>query len=466
MRFSHNPSVLAHLSANFQIAVLGDQRIQSYIEEALTDAKAWHQRDRCLAAPFMVWYVIALAVFRALSLPCVLRVLTSSLRTSSLESLKTVTPEALCHGRSRLGSDTMKYVFEKIAGDVNPSPSYRKYRVWGIDGCKFRIPDTVSNVTAFGRPGSSRGECAFPQLQAVTLISTVTHEVKAVEFARCEEPERPLAEKLIEKLDGRQDLVILDRGFAAGWLFQKFEEKNVSFICRVPASWKCKIVRVLRPGDFLVKVKHLRDLPQEQWKGRSRREKAWQTLRLVQYQVGAGKWHQLLTNLCDPVQAPTQEIAHLYHERWECELVFDEIKTHMMAVPHGAQPTALRSKNSAGVTQEAYGLMIAYNLVRRLMAEAGQKHQIPPREISFVQTLRTLQFRLPAVQSAAPARRPALLRQLRDDVAECRLQRSRRPRKSPRRVKIKMSNFQVKKPHHRSSKLAERERATTRIQDR
>ena len=138
----------------------------------------------------------------------------------------------------------------------------------------------------------------------------------------------------------------------------------------------------------------------------------------------------------------------------------------MMAVPHGAQPTALRSKSSAGVTQEAYGLMIAYNLVRRLMAQAGHQHRIPPREISFIQTLRTLQFRLPAVQSAALSRRPALLRQLRDDVALCRIQRPRRPRKSPRRVKIKMSNFEVKKPHHRSLKLEQREHATTRIQDR
>ena len=69
----------------------------------------------------------------------------------------------------------------------------------------------------------------------------------------------------------------------------------------------------------------------------------------------------------EPRVYPAIELARLYHERWEAELVFHEIKTYFLKPPSGGQPTHFRSNTPEGVYQEAYGALIAYNLVRDLV---------------------------------------------------------------------------------------------------
>lgn len=130
-----------------------------------------------------------------------------------------------------------------------------------------------------------------------------------------------------------------------------------------------------------------------------------------------------------------------YHERWEEELAIDELKTHQRERP------VLRSETPAGVVQEIYGLLLGHFVIRKLACEAATTISCPPREISFVSTLKILRCRLPET----PRNRISLAQWyalLVAEVAEERLP-PRRERINPRVIKRKMSNWAKKTNKHR-----------------
>ena len=113
--------------------------------------------------------------------------------------------------------------------------------------------------------------------------------------------------------------------------------------------------------------------------------------------------YRLLTNVLDARQAPAQELAALYHERWEIETALDELKTHL----RGAR-IVLRSKTPELVRQEFYGLLMAHFAVRALMHEAALKADIDPDRLSFVHAVRVVRRKLPAFNAIPPCAQESL----------------------------------------------------------
>jgi hypothetical protein len=111
-------------------------------------------------------------------------------------------------------------------------------------------------------------------------------------------------------------------------------------------------------------------------------------VRIISYQVTderpgeVGQVYRLVTTLLNPQVAPALELIGLYHERWEVELVIDEIKTHQRV-----QRKVLRSKTPEGVRQELYGLFLAHYAVRALMAQAALEAELDPDRLSFTEGL-------------------------------------------------------------------------------
>lgn len=104
--------------------------------------------------------------------------------------------------------------------------------------------------------------------------------------------------------------------------------------------------------------------------------------------------YRLLTTLLDTQQAPATELAALYHQRWEVEAVFDELKTHL-----GQRRRVLRSKTADLVRQEFYGWVLMHYAVRWLMHQAATAHDLPARRLSFMATVHV--FRQAQPQSGA-----------------------------------------------------------------
>ena len=145
---------------------------------------------------------------------------------------------------------------------------------------------------------------------------------------------------------------------------------------------------------------------------------------------------RLFTTLLDPQAYPAQELIDLYHERWEIELGYDEIKTHMLE-----RKESLRSKKPDGVKQELWGLLLTYNLVRREMLLAAKAHSLPPKRISFRSSILWIRTIWLTGWQLSPGTIPRHLGQLRSTLDVLILPPRRSERRYPRHVKIKMSNY-------------------------
>jgi IS4 transposase len=149
----------------------------------------------------------------------------------------------------------------------------------------------------------------------------------------------------------------------------------------------------LPDGSFLSRI-----YPSE----RDRRKKTnGVVVRVIEYTLegvaDAEPLYRLITTLLDPGEASADELAALYHERWEIENALDELKTHL----RGAR-IVLRSKTPELVRQEFYGFLLAHFAIRGLMHEAALKADIDPDRLSFLHAVRVVRRKLPHFVALSP----------------------------------------------------------------
>jgi len=169
-------------------------------------------------------------------------------------------------------------------------------------------------------------------------------------------------------------------------------------------------------------------------------------VRIISYRVTderlgePGKVYRLVTTLLNPRVAPALELIALYHERWEVELVIDEIKTH-----ERAQRKVLRSKTPEGVYQELYGIYLAHYAVRVQLAQAAVEAELAPDRLSFTEGLFELTEMISLALTLEPEEATApLLSRLRHKMAQHVLPQ-RRLRINRREVKQIYNKYKPKK---------------------
>ncbi len=435
-------NILSHSTENLSKMVFECPEMEGFIESALDDTGKREKRKRSLAASFVVKFVITMMLFRDLSIVNIMRKFIHIFREFFRElTLISITPEALCHARKRLGFEVLRILFEYIAAMVRPLAKFHNFPVVGVDGTKLNVPDTEANADFFGRPNVARDEAAHPRMEVITLVNTSTRQLTGVEIMPCNSSERDGFLKLFDKLPEKA-LVLVDRGFPAQWLLELLLDFSKHFVVRISDSWKPEFLRRLGDGDMLVAVQGR--IPRAKRRGSKVTRRM--VLRKLQYQIGEGKKVSLLTDLIDPEKYPARELVLLYHQRWDCEIAYDEFKTHLAATAGGAQDLIFRSKSPDGVLQEAYALFALYNRIRGIMAEAGKLNEINPLDISFVDSVQLIRENMRSFQEAGSdgKRRKIVSRMLRD-MAVFLNPRPRRKRKYPRVVKKKMSNYNRKR---------------------
>jgi hypothetical protein len=264
-----------------------------------------------------------------------------------------------------------------------PSAFFGRYRLMAIDGTVFNTPDTPANATAFGRSRNQYGKGAYPQVRCVLLAECGSHGVVGLEMGRYDVSEVHGAHHLLEQV-GPDMLVMVDAGITSGGLLEHVREKHAHVLGALEAgAW-----------EHLDKQRRLSDGSVLAWvpptgKGQAQyplQRGMW--VRLISYRITderlgeEGKVYRLVTTLLNPRVAPALELVALYHERWEVELVIDEIKTH-----ERVQRKVLRSKTPDGVYQELYGIFLAHYAVRALMAQAAMEGNLDPDRLSFTEGL-------------------------------------------------------------------------------
>ena len=422
-------------AASFE--VFADSLDRHWIEAALAATGSATVRRRKLPAEQVVWIVIGMALFRDRSIQEVVHHLDLVLPGRAPTARRaSATSSAVVQARDRLGVAPLATLFEQTAarwaGASADAHRWRGLAVYGVDGSALRVPDTPENEAACGRPGSSRGPAAYPQLRLVALMVLRSHLLAGLSLGAWSAGELTLAEPLWEKLPDHS-VTILDRGFLSYALLHRLATSSTErhWLIRTKSNLKWRTVKRLGPNDELVEIlvsrKTRRDHPELPDPLQ---------VRAVRYQRQGFRPQILLTSLLDPATYPAAEIAELYHERWELELGFDEIKTHTLE-----REEALRSRAPERIRQEVWGLAIAYNLLRLHMQHVAQREQVAPSRISFRHTLLLVRnFWQLTAWLASPGNLPRRLEGLHQELGLLILP-PRRPRRYPRAVKIKMSNY-------------------------
>jgi hypothetical protein len=410
----------------------------AWIEAALAATGTATVRRRRLPATQVIWLVIGMALFRERSIRDVVDKLELALNSKD----PVVAPSSVAEARARLGEGPLLWLFSRTANLWGHQSAgrdrWRGLALYGVDGTTLLTPDTPENLEQFGKSTSNRGQSAYPMIRLAALIALRSHMIVSAAFGRYDKSEHYYAAELWSAVPD-DSLTIVDRGFWAAGILMALAQggRNRHWLIRALAKTHGRVVEKLGRGDELVEL----ETTSEARKKHPALPMRW-LVRVIGYQRKGFRPQRLITSLLDAKSYPAAELIELYHERWELELAYDEIKTEML---DGAC-APLRSKHAPGVRQEVWGLLLAYNLIRLEMERVADEAKVKPTRISFSMVLAMVceeWWWLSGTNS--PGAIPHHLQRLRANIARCVLP-ERRQRSNPRVVKTKMSNYDKKRP--------------------
>ncbi|UQA91503.1 IS4 family transposase [Streptomyces halobius] len=345
------------------------------VDEVVAAQGRRDKRVGALPAGLMVHFVLGLALFHQDSYDDV-----AENMVSAIPELGGTIPNksSFTRARQRLGPQVLEVVFRRVSGPLAAEglaeSFYRGLRVAAVDGFYLDAPDTAANRAAFGGQVTADGSpLAYPQVRVVALSEVGTHAVLDARVGGLVDSEQGLAAPLAARARGI--LVIMDRGFVGVSLWSEFTGAGAHLLIRAKANNARTPIEHLPDGTYLAKI----------WKWVGKRRTHSVTVRVVEYQVDGGETIRLLTDLLDPAEAPADELAALYHDRWEAELLNRQLKTYQ----RGSQQI-LRSAEPDLVRQEVWAHLTVHHCLSRLITEIAGRHKIDPDRISFVKVLKAV----------------------------------------------------------------------------
>ena len=341
------------------------------------------QRVRGFPAVAGVYYCMALSLYPEAAYEEVFSVISQGLAwAAGAAQPAPVSKSAISGLRSRIGSAPLRDLVARCCVPLanaqdHPQAFYAGLRLVAIDGSTFELPDEADNAHSFGYPGSRTsvaGHAGYPQARCAVLVECATHAILGANLGPYRTGEWELTVPLLPRL-GPGMLCMADRGFNGFEYWRQAKATGADLLWRCASTWQQPVQRVLDDGSFLSVIRPT-------GVGRARAAEQAITVRVIEYALpgldDAQPRYRLLTTLLDPQLAPATELAALYHQRWEIEAVFDELKTHLRQ-----SRRVLRSKTPELVRQEFYGWVLAHYAVRWLLHQGATRHRVPHAELSF-----------------------------------------------------------------------------------
>ena len=452
------------------------------VDEVIDRAGCRERRHRRLPARVVVYFVLGLCLFSAADRFCppgyqaVIRVLAGRWR-GVLAGAGHVTSSALTQARQRLGAKPLQMLFERLRGPAadlaQPWSHAFGRRVVAWDATTLAVPDSPDNATAFGyhgrtandrastntvatgpselgRGGSAVG--ANPLVRLMTLIECGSHAVIDAAFGGVARvSEQALARQLLASLTPGM-LLLADRNFLSYPLWNAAVGTGADLLWRVKSSSYLVATKHLPDGSYLAVL----PTPAESRRlGYRRRNKHHRDeipldghpIRVIEFIITIHtstadtrcERYRLATTLLDHTDAPADQLAALYHERWEAENSNAELKPRLI----GADIT-LRSRTPEGIDQEVYALLSVYQALTSLRVEAATAGKLDPDRISFLITIRAVRDDITTRPNRNPTqRRTVLLQHMIDHQLG-----PRRPRTSPRQRVPHPSKYPAKRRGH------------------
>jgi Insertion element 4 transposase N-terminal/Transposase DDE domain len=367
------------------------------VDEAVLSLGRQEQRKSKLPARVVVYSVMALALFYSDGYEEVMRKLADGLQYIGTWRKEWEVPSAsgLCRARQRLGPEVMRELYERVSVPCAMRSTKGAWlagrRLMAIDGFGMEAPDSEENAAHFGYAGK-KGRSAFPFVRMAALAECGTHAIVAAEIAKDGEGEETLARRILAGgAVGDGMIVMADSGLYSYTNFRMVIDAGADALFRVGANLHLPVLEWLPDGSYLSYLADSAEKAKNNYRLRHGLVKLTDLpgvyVRAVDYEItdrGDGEEIvTLVTNITDPEEVPAVELAAAYHERWEVELVFDELKVHQRG-----QGMILRSRKPELVEQEIWGLLLTHYGIRSLMREAADQADLDPDRMSFIRALR------------------------------------------------------------------------------
>jgi hypothetical protein len=311
-------------------------------------------------------------------------------------------PGAYCKARKRLPAKLLPWltrlVAGKLAAKVEEKQLWQGHRVKLVDGSSVAMPDTEENQAEYPQPTTQKPGCGFPVARIVGVFDLITGALVELAIGALSLGETVLFHTLRDSLE-RGDVVVGDRYFGSYADIALLLERGVHGVYRLhqrrPADFR-KGTRLGRNDRLVQWTKGTRP----KWLSQERHDALPETLtlRMVRAHRSVAGWRAekviVVTTLVDPKVYPAREITDLFLRRWEVETDLGHLKTTM-------KMEFLRTKSPDMIRRELWAHLLAYNLVRTLMWDAGSRHRVAPLRLSFKSAMQETMVMWPFTAGAA-----------------------------------------------------------------
>jgi Insertion element 4 transposase N-terminal/Transposase DDE domain len=396
------------------------------VDAVLEQTGRVQQRVRDLPARVVVYLLLAGCLFADLGYPQVWSRLTAGL--GGLDAAAP-TASAMTRARRRLGPGPLRELFFLLRG---PSPAAARWRgllVCAVDGTIVSVAGSAANLAVYSKQrGGRNGDSGYPMLRLLALVSCGTRTVIDAVFRPVSAGETTCAPLLLGSLHAGM-LLLADRNFGAGFLAAQIAAAKADFLIRV------------RTGNGSPKLPVLHRLPDGSWLSRFGGVRVRVIDAEITVATSAGRSSdgcRLITTLTDAACYPAGDLAVLYHERWEIETAYLELKSTILS------GRVLRARTPDGIEQEIYALLITYQALRTAIADAASTAPgTDPDRASFAVALNVARDQV--ILAAGVTAGPVIdLAGTIGRLVLASLMPSRRLRVSPRVVKRALSRYNAR----------------------
>ena len=365
------------------------------IERAFGDNGVLFAQDDVFSTQIVLWAFLAQVLRGGKGAACAAAV--ADIATFLQQSGQTV-PSGdtgdYCRARAKLDLSALRDLAvgaaERMEEAADPSWLWHGLHAKLIDGFTFTMPDTADNQRAFPQQKNQRPGAGFPIARACAVLSLATAAICDLNFGPYQGKETGESALLRGILDCLKpgEVAVFDRCFCSFLMLAILRHRGVHFCSRVNPRRLVDFRRGKRLGkdDHLITWKRPK---RPQWMSEEKYAQIPETmtLREVRFQVTVpGRRTEeltVVTSLIDPVAYPKEDIAGLYGFRWYAELDIRDIK-QTLGLDHA------RCKTPDMVGRELWVTLLAYNLIRKLIATAAAVHEKQPRQLGFTLACQTV----------------------------------------------------------------------------
>jgi hypothetical protein len=336
------------------------------VDAALSATRTTQARLRDLPSRVVVYLLLAACLFPEVGYPGVWRKL-----TAGLAGIATVTPSAggLGQARHRLGAAPLRWLFDLLRGPAalpgQRGTWWRGLLVCAIDGTTLTVRDSPRVLARFTKHRCNHGGTGYPQVRLVTLLACGTRTVIDAVFGSTTTGETTYTPRLLRSLHAGM-ILLADRNFGVADLIADIADTHADVLIRLKNGRTMPILARYPDGSYLSILGTLR-------------------VRVIECEITiatpAGRQtgvYRLATTLTDHHHYPAAELITLYHQRWEIETAYLELKSSILG------GRVLRARTPTGIEQEIYALLVVYHLLRTAMADAtATRTEVDPDRASF-----------------------------------------------------------------------------------